>query len=75
MRAVFGVVGLLVALAIVGIIVKKQLQATRQSVSAVAPSASAANVAEQSRQIQQQGEGSVVDAVLGAVEKRWASWC
>ena len=50
-------------LAIVGIVVKKQLQATRQSVSAVAPSASAANVAEQSRQIQQQIKADVTKAL------------
>lgn len=63
MRAVFGLVGLLVALAIVGILAKKQLGATRTPVpslqlpvtpdSAVAP-APAGTVREQSQQVQQQ---------------------
>ncbi len=54
MRAVLGVVSLLVVLAIVGVVAKKQLQATGQVVRTVAPAASGANVAERSRQVQQQ---------------------
>ena len=54
MRAVFGIVGLLVVLAIVGVVARKQLQATGQAVSAAVPAASGANVAEQSRQVQHQ---------------------
>ena len=54
MRAVLGVVSLLVVLAIVGIVAKKQLQASSQVVRTIAPAASGANVAEQSRQVQQQ---------------------
>jgi hypothetical protein len=63
MRIVFGVVGLLVVLAIVGVVVKKQLQATGQAVSAAAPAASGANVAEQSRQLQQQIKADVTKAL------------
>lgn len=63
MRVVFGVVGLLVALAIVGIVAKKQLQATGQVAATVAPAASGANVAEQSRQIQRQIQQDVTKAL------------
>jgi hypothetical protein len=65
MKGVFGLVGLLVALAIAGVVVKKQLAATRQAVPALAPAvalpdaagtpaAPAATVREQSQQVQQQ---------------------
>ena len=62
MKGIFGLVGLLVALAIVGVVVKKQLAATQQSVPALAvpapPGGSASGahaptVREQSQQIQQ----------------------
>ena len=62
MRAVFGLVGLVVVLAVVGVLAKKQLSAVRTPVpslqtapagSAAAP-ASAATVRDQSQQIQQQ---------------------
>lgn len=69
MRGVFGLVGLLVALAIVGLVVKKQLQATGQAVSAVAPAASGANVAEQSRQVQQKIKADVVKALEQGARK------
>jgi glucan phosphoethanolaminetransferase (alkaline phosphatase superfamily) len=62
MRAVFGLVGLVVVLAIVGLLAKKQLSATRapvpalQSVTGAAEPASTppATVREQSQQVQQQ---------------------
>lgn len=63
MRVVFGVVGLLVALVIVGIVAKKQLQATGQVAATVAPAASGATVAEQSRQIQRQIQQDVTKAL------------
>ena len=63
MRAVFGLVGLVVALAIVGVLAKKQLAATRTPVpslqlpaepgGATAP-APTGTVREQSQQVQQQ---------------------
>lgn len=62
MRAVFGVVGLLVALAIVGIVAKKQLQASVGSPGTAAPAASG-NVAQQSRRIQQQVQADVTKAL------------
>lgn len=71
MRAVFGIVGLLVALAIVGIVVKKQLQATGQSVGAIAPAASGGNVAAQSQRIQQQIQSDVTKALeQGAAQRQ-----
>lgn len=62
MRAMFGLVGLLVALALVGMLVKKQLSATRTQVPVLQPASGAAipasaptgTVREQSQQIQQQ---------------------
>ncbi|RQO80825.1 hypothetical protein [Acidovorax sp. FJL06] len=58
MRAMLGLVGLVVALALVGLLVKKQLSATRAPVPALqtAPDASAptGTVREQSQQVQQQ---------------------
>ena len=60
MRAMWGLVGLVVALAVVGVLVKKQISATRTPVpslqtapAAVAP-ASAPTVRDQSQQIRQQ---------------------
>ncbi|KRD13946.1 MULTISPECIES: hypothetical protein [Acidovorax] len=64
MRAVFGLVGLVVALAVVGVVVKKQMSAMRTPVptlqttatGAPAPTTSAGSgtVRDQSQQIQQQ---------------------
>jgi len=66
MKGVFGLVGLLLALAIVGVVVKKQLDSTSQRVPALAPavlggaaSAPAATVREQSQQVQQQYKQAV----------------
>jgi hypothetical protein len=64
MRAVFGVVGLVVALAVVGVVVKKQLAAVRTPVPSLPQTAEPAapasispgsgTVRDQSQQIQQQ---------------------
>lgn len=65
MKGLFGLVGLLVTLAIVGFLVKTQLAATRQSVPALQADAPAqpqaqqtqeppANVRQQAQQLQQQ---------------------
>jgi len=70
MRALFGVVSLLVALAVVGVIAMKQLKAVNHSTSA--PSADdtsatavqpAANVREQSQQMQQRVKDDVARAL------------
>lgn len=70
MRAVFGVVVLLVALAIVGMLAVKQLKATGQSVGAALPAAggsateaTAANVREQSQQLQQRVQSDIAKAL------------
>ena len=73
MRALFGVVGLLLTLAIVGIVAVKQLNAVGRSVGA-APGASASsstaastapagNAAEQSRQLQDKLRSDVVKSL------------
>jgi hypothetical protein len=77
MRAVFGVVGLVVALAVVGMLAKKQLSAARAPVpvlqpapagnSADAPASAplqAATVRDQSQQIQQQFKQQVEGLML-----------
>jgi hypothetical protein len=76
MKGVFGLVGLLLALVIVGVVVKKQLSAIQQPVptlvpaagspgAATAPGAPPATVREQSQQMQQQ----VKQAVEGAMQQ------
>jgi hypothetical protein len=66
MKGIFGLVGLLLALAIVGVVVKKQLDTSSQGVPAMAPavsggaaSAPATTVREQSQQVQQQYKQAV----------------
>ncbi len=66
MKGLFGLVGLLLALVIVGVVVKKQLDTTTQRVPVLAPavpgsaaSAPAATVREQSQQVQQQYKQAV----------------
>lgn len=65
MKGIFGFVGLIVALAIVGLVVRKQLASTQQALPQLAPAAGVAvpgaspgapapTVREQSQQIQQQ---------------------
>lgn len=66
MRSIFGVLGLLLALAMVGLLVKKQLASSQQALPALAipvstssgekstPTKSLGTVKEQSQQIQQQ---------------------
>jgi len=70
MRAVFGVVSLLVVLAIVGLLATRQLRATRQAVGVALPAdagaASAAppgTVSEQSQQWQQRVKSDVARAL------------
>jgi hypothetical protein len=53
MRALFSLVGLLVVVAIVMLVAKKQLQAVAPSVQPPAPSGAAQTVPEQARGVQQ----------------------
>jgi len=62
MRALFGVVGLLVVLLIVGVLVKKQLAATKV-IAPVSSDAPPATVREQSQQMQQQVQQDVQRAL------------
>lgn len=75
MRGVFGLVGLLVALGVVGFVVKKQLASVNAPVPALQLPASAtglpvpapgANAAEQSRQVQEQFRQALDSAVQQA---------
>jgi hypothetical protein len=71
MKAVFGLIGLLVTLVIVGLVAKKQLTATQQAVPALqvpglpAPNPNA-SVKDQSQQIQQQYKQAIDAAVQQA---------
>ena len=76
MRAAFGVVSLLTVLAVVGVLVTKQLRATGRVVSsaavqaaASAPSAMPGTVREQSQQLQQQVTSDVAKALEQGARK------
>ena len=74
MRGLFGLAGLLIALALVGVLVKKQLAATQQPVPVLAPPAAqdaaspgaVAPVREQGQQIQQQYRQAIEGAMQSA---------
>ena len=72
MRAIFGVLGLVVALGIVGWLAKTQLASTRQAIPSIAlpgvepVNAPAATVRDQSQQMQQQIKQSVEAAMQQA---------
>ncbi len=75
MRAIFGVLSLLIVLAVVGLLVKKQLSSTRQAIPALAAPAPgaeglaikpAATVPEQSQQVQQQYKQALEGAMQQA---------
>ncbi|MEN9373425.1 MAG: hypothetical protein RIR79_977 [Pseudomonadota bacterium] len=67
MRGLFGIVGLLVTLAIVGLVVKKQMQTTIAvpviAVSGVPAIATSGTVQQQTQQVQQQYKQSVDNAM------------
>ncbi len=77
MKGIFGLVGLLLALAIVGVVVKKQLSSLQQPVPALAPAGGSPDAAttpgappvtvrEQSQQVQQQFKQAVESATQQA---------
>ena len=68
MRIIFSLIGLLVVVAIVGVVAKNQLSAVSQLPSPV-PAATSANIAEQSKQIQSQAKDQLND-VKAAAEAR-----
>lgn len=81
MRAIFGVVSLLVALAVVGVVAMRQLRATSQAVdhalpadAAPASAASAESVREQSQQLPQRVQSDVTKALeQGAAARKEAA--
>ena len=74
MRMIFSLVGLLIVVAIVGIVAKKQLsmvsQLSNPTPSATNSAATPANIAEQSKQMQAQVKDQVNDAMKAAAEAR-----
>ena len=74
MRMIFSLIGLLVVVAIVGVLAKKQLSAVTQLPTPASSSASAtatpANIAEQSKQMQTQVKDQINDAMKATAEAR-----
>ena len=74
MRMIFSLVGLLIVVAILAIVAKKQLSAVTQLPNTVAPTTSnstaPANIAEQSKQMQTQVKDQVNEAMKAAVVER-----
>lgn len=74
MRMIFSLIGLLVVVAIVGILTKKQLSAVKQLPTPASSSANAtaspAHIAEQSKQMQTQVKDQVNEAMKAAAEAR-----
>ena len=72
MRMIFSLVGLLIVVAIVGILVKKQLSAVTQFPVTAAPTTSnsttTANIAEQSKLIQTQVKDQLNEAMKAAAD-------
>ena len=81
MRAIFGVVSLLLVLAIVGVLAMRQLRATGQAVGTALPAetvsasgAPAASAREQSQQLQQRVHSDVTKALeQGAAARKEAA--
>ena len=67
MRMIFSLIGLLVVVAVIGVLAKNQLSAVSQLPS---PVPAAANIAEQSKQIQSQVKDQLNDAMKAAAEVR-----
>lgn len=74
MRMIFSLVGLLIVVAIIAILAKKQLspvtQLTNLAPSTVNATATPANIAEQSKQMQTQVKDHVNEAMKAAAEAR-----
>ncbi len=74
MRVIFSLVGLLIVVAIVGILAKKQLSAVTQLPTPTTSSANAivtpANIAEQSKQMQTQVKDQLTEAMKATAEAR-----
>jgi hypothetical protein len=75
MRMIFSLIGLLIVLAIVGFLAKSQLSAVTQlpnsappNASAISNSATPANIAEQSKQMQTQVKDQVNEAMKAAAD-------
>lgn len=74
MRIIFSLISLLIVAAVIAILAKKQLSAVTQLPNTVAPttsnSATPANIAEQSKQMQTQVKDQLNEAMKAAAEAR-----
>lgn len=70
MRMIFSLVGLLIVVAIIGFVAKNQLFAVATVPAATSSTATPANIAEQSKQMQTQVKDQVNEAMKAAAEAR-----
>ncbi len=70
MRMIFSLVGLLIVVAIIGVMAKKQLSAVATLPAATSSTSTPANIAEQSKQMQTQVKDQVNEAMKAAAEAR-----
>ena len=70
MRMIFSLVGLLIVVAIIGVMAKKQLSAVATLPAATSSTSTPANIAEQSKQMQTQVKDQVNEAMKAATESR-----
>jgi Tfp pilus assembly protein PilE len=70
MRIIFGLVSLLIVAAIVGVLAKKQLSAVTALPAANPNAANSANIAEQSKLMQQQVKDQLNEAMKATAEAR-----
>lgn len=74
MRMIFSLISLLLVVAVIAILTKKQLSAVTQLPASVTPTTSnsttSSNIAEQSKQIQTQVKDQINEALKAAAESR-----
>ncbi len=74
MRMIFSLISLLIVVAVIAILTKKQLSAVTQLPAAVTPatnnSTTSSNIAEQSKQMQTQVKDQMNEALKAAAESR-----
>ena len=68
MRMIFSLIGLLVVVAIVGVLAKKQLSAVATLPAVTSTTSTPANIAEQSKQIQTQVKEQLNEAMKATAE-------
>ena len=70
MRMIFSLVGLLIVVAIIGVVAKNQLSAVASVPAATSSTVTPSNIAEQSKQMQKQVNDQINEAMKAAAEAR-----